>query len=75
MSTYNLWLVNIANPTITKYCSTTVGNDIQEAINKTIIGCKIDTSDLLFWRWADGNPRFNEEEQELQRAFVSKQLG
>ena len=73
--TYNMWMVNIANPTIRKYCSTVRAGDMQEAISKTIIGCDLKGQNLANWRWCKGNPRFNEKESELLRGFVSKQLG
>ena len=73
--TYNLWLINKANPTSTRWCSTVVAEDMQEAVDKTIVGCNLLAANLLNWRWTVGNPKFNPEEQELLQAYILNQLG
>ena len=72
---YNLWLVNKTNPMETRYCSTVLADDMQEAVALTIVGCDLKVEELVNWRWTRGNPRFNTEEQELVQAYVLRQLG
>ena len=73
--TYNMWLINKSNPMEYKYCSTVIAEDMQEAVDKTIIGCSLLAENLTNWRWKVGNPRFNTEHQELVEAYVLNQLG
>ena len=73
--TYNIWIIRRDNPTITKYCSTVVCDTMEEAVAKTIIGCKLIKGELLNWRFVRNNPKYNWEEQERLEAFVRPQLG
>ena len=73
--TYNLWLINRSTPLNYHYCSTVVANDMQEAVSKTITGCDFKEENLVNWRWFRGNPRLNPEHQEVERAYILKQLG
>ena len=72
--TYNMWLINKSNPMDTKYCSTVVAQDMQEAVALTVKGCNISVDNLLNWRWVSGNPKFNQEEQDLVQAYVSDNI-
>ena len=73
--TYNLWLINKLNPMNSKYCSTVIAEDMQEAVALTIKGCGLKVEDLVNWRWTRGNPRFDKEHSKLVQAYILNQLG